>query len=313
MAGIKSKLTDPSFVAYINGSHILLFQESWACEDFYLSGYKGFYLNATQNSLSHGRPQGGLATFVSLAINLQAEKIDIQSSLMLIIKLQTAEETLVVINIYLCPIYKRNLVDLRWQEIQVTLEMLFDKYPEATFLLAGDFNGRLSHTDQILFSKFSKYPSSPLMTTDLLPRKFKDNIATYAGFKCRQTLLALNFLLLNGAVSSDYPAEFTYWSGSRASTIDFVWISPDLTPKISSFKVATRLESDHFPLEISLTLAGELDRHSFVHLSNDHLEIRPTALKWTSNSAQQLNELLWSDQLQTKRASLMQADEPLPI
>ena len=264
MAGIKSKLTDPSFVAHLNGSHILLIQESWACEDFYLTGYKGFYLSAAQNPLSPGRPQGGLATFVSLAINLQAEKIDIQSSLMLIIKLQTAEEMIVVINVYLCPIYKKNLVDLRWKEIQVTLEMLFEKYPEATFLLAGDFNGRLSHTDQTLFSKFNKYPSLPLITTDLLPKNFKDNIATYTGFKCRQTLLALNFLLLNGAVGSDYPAEFTYWSGSRASTIDFVWISPGLIPRISSFKVATRLESDHFPLELSLTLADELDRYCHV-------------------------------------------------
>ncbi|CAI5793475.1 Hypothetical predicted protein [Podarcis lilfordi] len=67
------------------------------------------------------------------SMDLSAEKIDIQSSLMLITKLQTAEETIVVINIYLCPIYKRNLVDLRWQEIQVTLETLFDKYPKPLF------------------------------------------------------------------------------------------------------------------------------------------------------------------------------------
>ena len=313
VAGIKSKLMDPSFVAYIKGSDILLLQETWACEDFFLSGYKGFYLSAKQDPLSPGRPQGGLAIFVSLAINLQAEQINIKSPFMLGVKLQIAEEVFVVINVYLYPVYKKNLVDQRWKEIQLTLETLLEKYPEATFLVAGDFNGRLSYNDKSLFTKYEKYPSLPIITTDLLPRNFKDSVATYAGFKCRQTLLALNFYLLNGALSSDYPAEFTFWSGSRASTIDFIWTSLDLIPKISNFRVVTRLESDHFPLELSLNLAGELVTYSRVHLTNDQLQMRPTALKWTDKMARRINELLWSDQLQVTRDSLIQAEEPLPI
>lgn len=304
---------DPSFVAYIKGSRILLLQETWACEGFSLSGYKGFYLNAHQNSLSPGRPQGGLATLVSLALNLQVEQIDIQSSSMLGVKLQTAEEVFVVINVYLHPTYKKNLVDQRWRGIQLTLETLLEKYPEASFLVAGDFNGRLSHSDKSLFAKYNKYPPLPILTSDLLPRNFKDSVATYAGFKCRQTLMALNFHLLNGALSSDYPAEFTFWSGSRASTIDFIWTSVDLIPKISNFRVVTRLESDHFPLELSLTLDGELATYSCVPITNNQLQMRPTALKWTDNLAQRINELLRSDQLQETRDSLVQAVEPLPM
>lgn len=81
-------------------------------------------------------------------------------------------------------------------------------------------------------------------------RSTLDPVLNYAGLCLAQLVHKFDLDILNRAVPGDYPAQFTYWSSSKHSTIDYLLSSQDLFKRVTRLLVDARTESDHLPLRL---------------------------------------------------------------
>ncbi|XP_061466038.1 EF-hand calcium-binding domain-containing protein 4A isoform X3 [Rhineura floridana] len=91
--------------------------------------------------------------------------------------------------------------------------------------------------------------------------------------------------ILNGSKIDSSYGSFTYRSHAGASLIDYMIVSQSLLPIISDFKVLCRVESDHFPLQLT------------INFSNSSIN----TLSTQSNPGQ-LKRVHWSDHLRENLA-----------
>ncbi|KAK6196419.1 hypothetical protein SNE40_001648 [Patella caerulea] len=63
-----------------------------------------------------------------------------------------------------------------------------------------------------------------------------------------------NVIILNGRITPDTRGNFTYVSSGCASTIDYVIVSPNLFPNVSTFSILETDLSKHFPVFCELKL-----------------------------------------------------------
>uniref|UniRef100_A0A803T0U9 ribonuclease H n=1 Tax=Anolis carolinensis TaxID=28377 RepID=A0A803T0U9_ANOCA len=119
----------------------------------------------------------------------------------------------------------------------------------------------------------------------------------------------LNLYILNGALKGDHPGEFTFFSGGKTSTIDYIAISRDLIPFAKALKIMPKPESDHFPVLLHL--------HGFsqeIHLTESYrLPLQLTEgfykrVKWTLQVNQRITDLLKTERLTSLRTSLISAE-----
>lgn len=61
-------------------------------------------------------------------------------------------------------------------------------------------------------------------------------------------------VILNGMIKSDTEGAYTFISHNGASVIDLAIISYDLYNRVSSFQILDWEYSNHFPIELTLSL-----------------------------------------------------------
>ena len=59
--------------------------------------------------------------------------------------------------------------------------------------------------------------------------------------------------ILNGRSGNDLDGNFTFIGRQGSSTIDFGIVSEHLLDQVSDFRVGSRIESAHFPIELAIT------------------------------------------------------------
>src|SRR6266404_4901128 len=131
-------------------------------------------------------------------------------------------------------------------------EMVFDKYNDfaANYVLnnclfLGDFNARIGQLDNVNLN-------SDCWET----RHSKDNCINARGHQVLEFCANNDLIIINGRGLSDKNGDFTFVNANGQSVIDFALISRDCFDLVRDFKIDYRIESDHFPLNVTLKLAN---------------------------------------------------------
>lgn len=142
-----------------------------------------------------------------------------------------------------------------------SVENAKERFHSDTFIIFGDFNGRIGRSDQILIETFDAF--GILNKT----RKSKDAIVNSRGNNILSQADNNNLILLNGRSPGDYNGEFTFISTQGRSVIDIALISTDAIFDISSFQVMNIPLSSHLPCQIVLKYQANMpDMHTLTRL-----------------------------------------------
>lgn len=130
------------------------------------------------------------------------------------------------------------------------MEGVLVNHPNAYIIIGEGFNSRIGPDGFYLYSKYGPHPFCPANGEPLMRCRFKDHKENYTGFCLKRITEHLGLHILNGAISGDYPAVYTYLAGARMSTIDYFIVAPGLLSFITKMDVIPRFFSNHFPLKL---------------------------------------------------------------
>ncbi|XP_053146585.1 uncharacterized protein LOC128342765 [Hemicordylus capensis] len=225
--GWSSKTRDPDFSIFISGFAILAIQETWQTGDIHFLGYSPFVLSALPGP-GRGRAMGGAAVLISTALLAKVVvlgKLDLFAIAVLI----TIEDfNLILVNVYIPPAGSRIYEKGMWPRLESFVLEMRTKHPHAHLIVVGGFNARAGPDDFTLFRTFHQFPPSLPIPSPFLVRQSKDVICNARGLDLLLFCYKAELFLLNGAVSTDFPAGFTNWSGPKPSLLDYVAITYSL-------------------------------------------------------------------------------------
>ena len=254
MAGWTRVQSGNSEIPFIHPSYdIVALQETWTGADLELDGYNSFKLEATPG-LGSGRLKGGLGILVSTQLKAVCIALDPLSHLAMAILICWDSGKILFFNVYLPPQRKTADSTAFYQALEQYIQTTSQEHPDAKVLVVGDFNARIGPDNDALCAKYnlSAYDHAEVGAYSLLPRLSKDPCSNFAGACLASMAYKLSLSILNGSLNDDYPGEFTFMAGTRASTIDYMLLEGVSLNKVRGFQVLPFLEGDHFPLHLQL-------------------------------------------------------------
>ena len=176
-------------------------------------------------------------------------------------------------NVIVCVIYDSPNSDLNLslEEINETVNIYLNKFPNEPFIIGGDFNGRVGCLNQIykqvLFDDTCIYNK----------RNSFDETINVRGKVLINFMEELGLILINGRSFSDNPAQYTYLSNIGKSMIDLLWCNVAALELIKDFQVLNIItNSDHFP--IILTFIDGITEYNMSRVHNNKLS-------WNDNNS----------------------------
>ncbi|XP_044595870.1 uncharacterized protein LOC123272913 [Cotesia glomerata] len=173
--------------------------------------------------------------------------------------------------------------------LQATLCEVQTTHQHDLIVLGGDFNARVGvqgavHEDIVSGSSLLSYHSS------------LDTISSPRGSLITDFCETNGFILLNGRLPGDSPAQYTYCSSQGKSVIDLIWTNLLGISYMSDIQViSTPTTSDHFPVLLSLvfpSLVPHAEPPSDSYIPSDKLF-------WKQNlQPKYLHDMLWSRHLE---------------
>ncbi|KAJ7326691.1 hypothetical protein JRQ81_016450 [Phrynocephalus forsythii] len=160
----------------------------------------------------------------------------------------------------------------------------------------GDFNARLGPNNDALFSS----PLWGLTENQIFVPNYdgtsKDAKVNYGGICLTQMVSRLALIILNGNPLFDKSAKFTYVSGHGSSVVDFVLTSHLLSGSASAFCVDYRLDSDHLPLIVSISLSNVIHLNTNSCFQDKSLCLKHKRLYWTGKNSNKVTDFLGSSE-----------------
>ena len=186
-----------------------------------------------------------------------------------------------------------------------------EQFPRAAIVICGDLNARTG--EWYIHSEEEKDDNLRFCSPSLIQplsdsccchqfgvRKSKDKTVNSFGKILQNLCRTHHFLLLNGCTPGDRKGSHTYISSQGESVVDYcmlyahqLWYHFDLV-------VASRVESDHMPLEIYL---GRLKRSKPIQRKHDVL--RYTKLQWDNSKVNLFREKIESREFETQLQKAM--------
>lgn len=123
-----------------------MLRETWTADDLLLDGYYSFKLGAILGR-SSGRLKGGLGILISASLRVEPKLLSSVSQMALTLSLDLGSVFLLLINVYLPPLQRRDEVSVAWIELEQYIKDLFLGYPKAMVILGGDFKARMGPDD----------------------------------------------------------------------------------------------------------------------------------------------------------------------
>ena len=288
----------PDFKHFLKGFDILLFQETWLQDPVSLTlyGYKNYNTPALKKH-TKGRGSGGLTICIRADLSIEIEVISHNCCdyvQVLLIK-NNQLGLYLCINVYIPP-HLAHAQDKGkfWDQLFQMFENLTVLYPKANIILGGDFNARIGPGNMASCVGIHRQISQ-----HVLPGRIsRDMIINKPGIKFLELLSSFNLYVLHGTNLDKSRGLFTYISAQRASTIDYIAVTPELIPRVISFAVLESTLSDHSPLEIRVSCNRELFSPS-------------QSIGETEMAAASHRSLKWSEQLQNSFASNINCGEIL--
>ena len=263
-----------------------------------LSGYTVHTLPAS----SVGKAGEGvlLAVKQSLPYSVSSSQLNHQTNTVwLTLKPAQPQQHTLTLGVCYMPPASHSSVQLRRSSAQARFDALADHLSDALacghVLLAGDFNARVGSSTQTWVSELG--PGIPIQIQNT------DSTINAHGRKLMQMCENTAMVLCTGRTIADTPAQpsFKARSNTQPSRLDHVLVDAELWPALQQCKVQpARLESDHHPLELRLTLDAQ---------PSSALLPAPTALlpawKWDSSLRDSYAQALQSQTCQAMLAASM--------
>jgi len=126
-----------------------------------------------------------------------------------------------------------------WGELEKKLEEVVGRsedIEESMVIVGGDFNIRIGELDNDNEGEEV--------------RRSKDKIIGNNGKRFIWWIQEGGWYLLNGRMKGDRIGEFTYVGARGSTVIDYVFVNERALEKIIDFKVESRVDSDHMPLQV---------------------------------------------------------------
>ncbi|KAJ1199273.1 hypothetical protein NDU88_003111 [Pleurodeles waltl] len=248
IAGAKAIITEGFTVMSSCNYSIIVLQETWLVDPIELGGYSLHHIGAEKSNKS-GRASGGLATYISTALQVTTEQLAFSSIDLQAIKINFSfnrHAPLIIFNVY-AHLRKHRKV-LLFEKLPQKVEEIRCANPAWDILVTGDFNSNLIYTpepDEQLAAENairSVLPQLPSIQMKLDIR----------GKQLVEALEHLSMRVLNGRVKGDAPPSFTHHSAKSATTIDYTAVSLPLLAHVKKFKILPTLHSDHWLQHIEL-------------------------------------------------------------
>ncbi|KAJ1093591.1 hypothetical protein NDU88_006691 [Pleurodeles waltl] len=241
IAGAKAIITEGFTVMSSCNYSIIVLQETWLVDPIELGGYSLHHIGAEKSNKS-GRASGGLATYISTALQVTTEQLAFSSTDLQAIKINFSfnrHAPLIIFNVYAHPRKHRKV--LLFEKLLQKVEEIRCANPTWDILVTGDFNSSLIYTpelDEQLAAEnaiWSVLPQLPSIQTKLDIR----------GKQLVEALEHLSMRVLNGRVEDDVPPSFTHHSAKSATTIDYTAVSLPLLAHVKKFKIIPTFHRDH--------------------------------------------------------------------
>ncbi|KAJ1185237.1 hypothetical protein NDU88_002031 [Pleurodeles waltl] len=248
IAGAKAIITEGFTVMSSCNYSIIVLQETWLVDPIEQGGYSRHHIGAEKLNKS-GRASGGLATYISTALQVTTEQLAFSSTDLQAIKINFSfnrHAPLIIFNVYAHRRKHRKI--LLFKKLLQKVEEIRCANPTWDILVTGDFNSNLIYTpepeEQLAAENaiWSVLPQSPSIQTKLDIR----------GKQLVEALEHLSMRVLNSRVEGDVPPSFTHHSAKIATTIDYTAVSLPLLAHVKKFKIIPTLHSDHLLQHIEL-------------------------------------------------------------
>ncbi|XP_078523143.1 uncharacterized protein LOC144792140 [Lissotriton helveticus] len=271
--GFQEMAHDHETLAFFLRQDIIMTQETWKLQPSPIPGFKRRHIHAESFS-KHGHPRGGLSTYITHKYNWRSEEIDVGLKWAQVIRIfetptqGTTPWQMLLFNVYIHP-------DKKSQKEKYAILVSLIKAMQRTYYLlhplviSGDFNNKLIDHNKAKVKK----------PTDCIGKKLASSLTEHG------------LSILNGNNKGDRPAAGTYLSCRAHSIIDYSIVSDELLPRIESFYIEQRAESDHFSQLIRLNIVpstAPTTTSLLLHASNFNLR----KLKWRGEVLGKITDLV---------------------
>lgn len=265
IAGWGNKDGDPDLMNFFKDFELILLQETWSTRDIKINGFSSYTKPALKTN-TKGRPKAGFCCMIKDNLGFEIKQLEKCLPLAQALLLTQKEDTLLLVNVYIPP-SKNNSNSENWSQLTFYIENLTAKYPNASLIIAGDFNARVGTNNEQLCSKLNWNTDNDIAHALKIGRFSRDRVVNNEGLRLLELCNNFNLQIVNGSTKGDRSGEFTYFSPRGCSVIDYILVPYNIINSIMDLKIGTRTESDHQPLLLSINLKDETkitDRKSVV-------------------------------------------------
>jgi len=264
--GLTSKLGEPGFVDYIKSFDICCLLETFTTVNFDFSTYFDEYkiLHSPARKLSHhGRRSGGVIVMIKACIESLVSEIQVNYDNIIAFKISNFTfGNVIVVCVYVPPIdspyYKERDITCNIIVLEDVLLQVQETFPDSEILICGDMNARIGGWDIHTVNEHYDDEDDPSVETVCkcpilgLDRTSQDSSVNVFG-EMLKTLCSIHHLfILNGCTTGDRDGRYTYISPHGESVIDYCLLAAEHPNHTINLVVASRVESDHLPLEITV-------------------------------------------------------------
>lgn len=194
-----------------------------------------------------GRPSGGMLIAFNPEIYKELDKKTSNNCLMVRLEIEKTE-------IIICCCYIRESDDIPsfFSNYDNLLNEITKGNDDIPILLCGDFNSRIAN--------LNSFNEGLILPNGSSARDSKDKVENKRGRTLCEELEARSFLVLNGRIQGDIPANFTFVDKQGCSTIDLFCTSLTDITLVESLQTMDVISlSDHFPVSLSLNISAKDD------------------------------------------------------
>lgn len=262
-----TKISDPDFLDYITSFDCCFLSETFTLPSFDFDIYfKDFIvLHAPGVKLSkRGHVSGGSVLLIKKYLSEHVNVVDTQSfNNFLSVKFNKTlfgcDKDVVFVGIYNHPIdsvyYKDKDFSCSLEQLEQFIMSLVESGLEACFLIGGDLNARIadwSTSNEMTGDEFSFANEGDSKSYD---RRSYDTVVNRFGHILIQFCSMFQLMPLNGLIEKGFDGNYTYFSERGNSMIDYFLTCFDFIPFVNSLSVQVRVESQHMPVCIDISIA----------------------------------------------------------
>lgn len=289
IAGWGNKDGDPDLMNFFKDFELILLQETWSTRDIKINGFTSYMKPALKTNMK-GRPKAGFCCMIKDNLGFEIKQLEKCSPLAQALILTQKKDSLLLLNVYIPPT-KNNSNSENWSQLTFYIENLTDKYPNASLIIAGDFNARVGTNNEQLCSKLNWNTDNDIAYALKIGRLSRDRVVNNEGLRLLELCNHFNLQIVNGSTKGDRSGEFTYFSPRGCSVIDYILVPYNIINSIMDLKIGTRTESDHQPLLLSINLKDEskITKYNIIQ-SSQYKQM--TQLKWSQEMSAAVGQKL---------------------